>query len=83
MNLGACFTDYDGNITEEIPNLTGAYIDQERGCIEGNGYIAGRLSCSSFFSERRGVSYLRLSVFFTENLQENVKKRVEAYLDEK
>ena len=31
LNLGACFTDYEGNITEEIPHLTGAYIDPESG----------------------------------------------------
>ena len=29
LNKGACFTDYSGNIKEEIPNLTGAYIDEK------------------------------------------------------
>ena len=31
LNKGACFTDYSGNIKEEISNLTGSYIDEERG----------------------------------------------------
>ena len=29
MNLGACFTDYSGAITTEIPGLTGAYLDPQ------------------------------------------------------
>jgi hypothetical protein len=33
-NMGACFTDYDGNIKNEIPNLTGAYIDSKRGTLK-------------------------------------------------
>jgi len=34
LNKGACFTDYSGNIKEEIPNLTGAYIDEKRGALK-------------------------------------------------
>lgn len=33
-NLGACFTDYSGNIITEIPQLTGAYIDPQRGALK-------------------------------------------------
>ena len=33
-NLGACFTDYSGEIVTEIPQLTGAYIDPERGALK-------------------------------------------------
>ena len=33
-NLGACFTDYSGEIITEIPQLTGAYIDPERGALK-------------------------------------------------
>ncbi|HIW18084.1 MAG TPA: DUF3089 domain-containing protein [Candidatus Faecalicoccus intestinipullorum] len=33
LNQGACFTDYEGNITQEIPQFTGAYIDEERGAL--------------------------------------------------
>ena len=34
LNLGACFTDYDGNIIKETSNLTGAYIDDVRGTLK-------------------------------------------------
>ncbi|MGN0320516.1 MAG: DUF3089 domain-containing protein [Lachnospira sp.] len=34
LNKGACFTDYGGNIVKEIPELTGAYIDGERGALK-------------------------------------------------
>ena len=33
-NLGACFTDYSGAIVTEIPQLTGAYIDETRGTLK-------------------------------------------------
>ena len=33
LNKGACFTDYSGNVKEEIPNLTGTYIDEKRGAL--------------------------------------------------
>ncbi|MGN1318813.1 MAG: DUF3089 domain-containing protein, partial [Lachnospirales bacterium] len=34
LNKGACFTDYEGNINKEILNLTGAYIDSNRGTLK-------------------------------------------------
>ena len=34
MNLGACFTNYSGEIKSEISNLTGAYIDDVRGALK-------------------------------------------------
>lgn len=34
LNKGACFTDYEGNILKEIPELTGAYIDKKRGALK-------------------------------------------------
>ena len=33
-NKGACFTDYEAKIKKEIPELTGAYIDEERGALK-------------------------------------------------
>ena len=78
-NLGACFTDYDGNITSEIPQLTGAYIDPERGALKvpdvsPEDYPAGL----SIFED--GVYHLYDYQFFYRNLQENVGVRLEAYL---
>lgn len=81
LNEGACFTDYDGNITEEIPRLTGAYIDPVRGTLKvpdvtPEDYPAGL----DIFSD--GVYHLYDYQFFYRNLQENVQKRVDAYIHE-
>ncbi len=67
LNLGACFTDYEGNITEEIPHLTGAYIDPERGGFKSNRCITGRLSGRAVVFTGRRISYLRLSVFLQKS----------------
>ena len=80
-NLGACFTDYDGNITSEIPHLTGAYIDPVRGALKvpdvsPADYPAGL----PIFSD--GVYHLYDYQFFYRNLQENVGVRLDAYLAE-
>ena len=81
QNLGACFTDYDGNITEEIPQLTGAYIDDQRGALKvpdvsPEDYPAGL----SIFSD--GIYHLYDYQFFYRNLQDNVATRLNAYLAE-
>ena len=78
-NLGACFTDYSGEIVTEIPQLTGAYIDPERGALKvpdvsPDDYPPGL----DIFSE--GVYHLCDYQFFYRNLQENVGARVNAYL---
>ena len=78
-NLGACFTDYDGKIVNEVPHLTGAYIDSERGALKvtdvsPEDYPAGL----SIFED--GVYHLYDYQFFYRNLQENVKTRIDAYL---
>ena len=80
-NLGACFTDYGGNITSEIPHLTGAYIDPVRGALKvpdvsPADYPAGL----PIFSD--GVYHLYDYQFFYRNLQENVGVRLDAYLAE-
>lgn len=82
LNLGACFTDYDGNIKEEIPELTGAYIDGERGALKvpdvsPEDYPPGL----SIFSE--GIYHLYDYQFFYRNLEENVGVRLEAYAEER
>lgn len=79
MNLGACFTNYSGEIETEIPQLTGAYIDEERGALKvtdatPEDYPAGL----SLFED--GIYHLYDYQFFYRNLQENVHTRVEAYL---
>ena len=79
LNLGACFTDYSGTVTEEIPAFCGAYLDHERGTLKVTGvdpadYPPGL----SIFDE--GVYHLYDYQFFYRNLQENVAVRVEAHL---
>ena len=75
MNLGACFTDYDGNITKEEKNLCGAYIDVKRGVLKITGIdkddyppVVGGLP--------QGAYHVYDYQFFFRNLQENVKGRV-------
>lgn len=79
LNMGACFTNYSGEIETEIPQLTGAYIDEERGALKvtdvtPEDYPAGL----SLFED--GIYHLYDYQFFYRNLQENVHTRVEAYL---
>ena len=75
LNQGACFTDYSGEITSEIPELTGAYIDETRGALKvpdvsPEDYPAGL----SIFTD--GVYHLYDYQFFYRNLQDNVQTRI-------
>ena len=79
LNLGACFTDYSGNIKEEIPNLTGAYIDDKRGALKVTD-INPKDYPGKLFDD--GIYHLYDYQFFFKNLQENVQKRLLAF-DEK
>lgn len=78
LNKGACFTDYSGQIVTEIPQLTGAYIDETRGALKvidvtEEDYPAGL----SILDE--GVYHLYDYQFFYRNLQDNVAVRVDEY----
>lgn len=78
-NLGACFTDYSGDIVTEIPHLTGAYIDPVRGALKVPDVSPEEYPpVLSLFSE--GVYHLYDYQFFYRNLQENVAARIDAYL---
>lgn len=77
-NFGSCFTDYSGNITNEIKNLTGAYIDSTRGSLKvpdvsPSDYPSGL----DLFEE--GIYHLYDYQFFYRNLQKNVKTRLDNY----
>ena len=79
LNLGACFTNYSGEIKTEIPELTGAYIDETRGALKvpdvsPEDYPAGL----SIFTD--GIYHLYDYQFFYRNLQENVQTRIDAYM---
>lgn len=79
LNLGACFTDYEGNITTEVPQLTGAYIDEERGALKVTDVSPEDYPAALDFLQE-GEYHVYDYQFFYRNLQENVAKRVEAYL---
>ena len=77
-NLGACFTDFSGEIKEEIPQFTGAWLDETRGTL-----IAPDVRPEDYKSMMfpEGIFHSFDYQFFYRNLQENVRVRVDAYLD--
>ena len=78
-NLGACFTDYGGTIVTEIPQLTGAYLDDARGALKITDVTPEEYPpVLPIFSD--GVYHLYDYQFFYRNLQENVGVRLDAYL---
>lgn len=80
-NLGACFTDYDGSIVTEIPQLCGAYIDPIRGALKVTDVTPEEYPpVLTIFSD--GVYHLYDYQFFYRNLLENVGVRLEAYLED-
>lgn len=78
-NIGACFTDYDGNINSEIPKLTGAYIDSKRGTLKITDVTAEDYPAGLDIFED-GVFHLYDYQFFYRNLQENVSYRIQRHL---
>lgn len=79
LNKGACFTNYDGQIEQEIPQLTGAYLDEERGTLRVPDVDSAQY-ITSLFPE--GVYHMYDYQFFFRNLQENVALRTQNFLAE-
>ena len=80
-NKGACFTDYSGEIVKEIPELCGCYIDEKRGTLKVTDVdVKDYPAMISLFPE--GAYHIYDYQFFFRNLQENVGKRTEAYLQQ-
>lgn len=78
-NKGACFTDYSGDIVIEIENLTGAYLDPVRGTLKVTDIkVEDYPPVLDIFAE--GEYHVYDYQFFYTNLQENVEKRIDAYL---
>lgn len=77
LNKGACFTNYDAEIEKETPNISGAYIDENRGTLIVPDVDKAEYS-SSLTGE--GVYHLYDYQFFYRNLQDNVKLRTQNYL---
>ncbi len=77
MNLGACFTDYQGEITKEISQLTGAYIDDNRGALKVVD-VNPKDYPSVLFAD--GIYHIYDYQFFYRNLEKNVQTRIESFL---
>lgn len=78
-NLGACFTDYDGNIISEVSSLCGGYLDQERGVLKVTDISAADYP-AIVPGLPEGAYHIYDYQFFYRNLQENVNVRLEHYL---
>lgn len=78
LNLGACFTDYDGNIIKEINHLTGAYIDDARGTLKVTDITPEEYPAGLDLFED-GIYHLYDYQFFYRNLQKNVQTRIDTY----
>ncbi len=79
-NKGACFTDYNGDIVSETKNLCGCYIDENRGVLK-----VTDIDKSDYKAIVPGLPEGSYHVydyqFFFRNLQENVKMRIDKYLE--
>lgn len=82
QNLGACFTGYSGEVQEEIPQLTGAYIDPVRGTLKVTD-IKEAMYPPQIAIFGPGVYHLYDYMFFYRNLQKNVAVRTAAKIAEK
>ncbi len=80
LNLGACFTDYDANITLESANLCGCYIDDERGALKVTD-VSPDVYQAYLPGLPEGGYHIYDYQFFFRNLQENVSKRIDKYLN--
>lgn len=78
LNMGACFTEYSGNIKVETPQLTGAYIDDVRGALKVTD-VTPTAYPGVLFPD--GVYHLYDYQFFYRNLQHNVQVRLDSYLN--
>lgn len=82
LNAGACFTDYSGAVVREVPQLTGCYIDSERGTlkvtdVDKKEFVPGL----PLFTE--GVYHIYDYQFFYRNLQQNVNLRIKTFMEER
>ncbi len=78
QNLGACFPDYSGQFSQEIPGLTGAYLDLPRGALKVPDVTPEDYPpVLDIFQP--GVYHLYDYQFFYRNLEHNVQTRLTAF----
>lgn len=80
LNAGACFTNYEGGIDKEVPALTGAWLDEERGALKVTDIDPEEYNATLPILGP-GVYHLYDYQFFYRNLQKNVQDRIQAYFD--
>ena len=80
LNPGACFTDYEGKITQEIKGLCGCYIDEERGTLKITD-IEPKDFPAYLTLLPEGAYHIYDYQFFFRSLQENVKNRINIFMD--
>lgn len=80
LNLGACYTDFNGNVVAEFPEFTGAYICPDRGTLIVDEHITAQDFPAGPSLFQPGVFHLYDTTFFYRNLQENVQERIETFL---
>ena len=79
-NPGACFTDYGGEIVLEVEGLCGGYLDTERGVVKVTDIdIADYPAVVPGLPE--GAWHVYDYQFFFRSLQENVRLRLEIWLN--
>ena len=74
-NLGACFTDYSGQIRREEAGLCGCYIDKGRGVVKVTDIESGDYP-ASVPGLPQGAYHIYDYQFFFRNLQQNVADRL-------
>ncbi len=80
LNIGACFTDYSGQVLVEEKNLCGCYIDKDRGTLKVTDILPEDYPPAlDFLSE--GDYHIYDYQFFYRNLAQNVKNRIDIYMD--
>ena len=77
-NLGACFTDYSGEIRSEQAELCGCYIEPERGVLKVTD-VDPTDYAPVVPGLPDGAYHVYDYLFFFRNLQENVAERIAAF----
>lgn len=81
LNMGSRFMKSSGKIKSEAEQLCGCYIDEERGALKVTDVTPEEYpAVISILPE--GAYHLYDYQFFFKNLQENVKHRVELYMEQ-
>ncbi len=78
LNAGACFTNFDGEIENEVSALTGAYLDEKRGALKVTD-VDPEVYNMRLPILGAGSYHLYDYQFFYKNLKQNVQKRIQAY----